>query len=49
MFMIGATSRQCTAGARFLVIYTEFIALETFYTILNMVDRRSSEPHENGL
>ena len=30
-------------------IYTGFIALETFYTILDMVGRRSSEPHENGL
>ena len=30
-------------------IYTGFIALETFYTILDMVDMRSSEPHRNGL
>ena len=30
-------------------IYTGFIALEAFYTILDMVGRRSSEPHVNGL
>ena len=29
-------------------IYTKFIVHETFYTILDMVDRRSSEPHRNG-
>ena len=30
-------------------IYAGFIVLETFYTMLVMVDRHSSKPYRNGL